>query len=165
MGRVASYQPGDHVHVASFGKGIVREVRNHGRYLVEVKGRAMEVADSQLSLVDASARTKSIGRGGASAFANAAADRSGPPEVSERRASDGGTVTLDLHGHTVEEALDALDACLNDALLAGVSEIRVIHGKSGGRIRAAVHRRLGQLPSVRAFRIDAANVGVTIAVL
>ena len=32
------FEPGDHVHVAAFGKGVVREVRNGGRYLVDETG-------------------------------------------------------------------------------------------------------------------------------
>lgn len=66
---------------------------------------------------------------------------------------------------TVDEAVAALDAVVNDAVLAGHAEVRVIHGRSGGRLRAAVHARLKQLSVVRAFRIDPANEGVTIATL
>ena len=33
-----AFQAGDPVHVALFGKGTVREARNGGRYLVDVKG-------------------------------------------------------------------------------------------------------------------------------
>jgi DNA mismatch repair protein MutS2 len=72
------------------------------------------------------------------------------------------TFSVDLHGLTTVEALDALDAFLNDALLAAATEARVIHGRSGGVVRAAVHARLSQLTSVRSFRIDPRNAGVTI---
>src|SRR5213083_1168779 len=67
---------------------------------------------------------------------------------------------LDLHGHTVEEAIAALDAFINDALLASASEVRVIHGRSGGRVKQAVHARLRELP-VRSVRLDPRNPGVT----
>jgi DNA mismatch repair protein MutS2 len=66
---------------------------------------------------------------------------------------------------TVEEAVTALDTFLNDALLAGHADVRVIHGRSGGRLKAAVHARLKQLVAVRAFRLDPANAGVTIVTL
>jgi DNA mismatch repair protein MutS2 len=66
---------------------------------------------------------------------------------------------------TVEEAVAALDTFLNDALLAGHAEVRVIHGRGGGRLKAAVHARLKQLSVVRAIRLDPANPGVTIATL
>ncbi len=158
---MADYQPGDHVHVAQFGKGLVREVRNHGRYLVEVKGRSMEVAASQLSRLDGKRTHRASrysGRGGSS-------DRPTTIESSDAADVPGGVVTLDLHRHTVEEALEALEKCLNEALLAGASEIRVIHGKSGGRVKAAVHRRLQELPVTRHFRLDPHNAGVTLVTL
>lgn len=45
------FAPGDEVHVAGLGKGVVREVRNGGRYLVELKGRSVVTAEAQLSAV------------------------------------------------------------------------------------------------------------------
>ena len=70
--------------------------------------------------------------------------------------------SLDLHGKTVVEAMAELDEFLNDALLASLPEVRVIHGRSGGRIRSAVHARLRQLPPVRSFGVDPRNPGVTL---
>ncbi len=137
---------GDLVHVAGFGTGIVREVRNAGRCLVEIKGRAMVVREQQLAPATPK-RSRGTGT---------------PPTQTHAQDSPAHAAsTLDLHGFTVEEALDALDRFLNDALLAGVEEARVIHGISGGRIKAAVHRRLKQLASVRGFRVDPSNPGVT----
>lgn len=73
--------------------------------------------------------------------------------------------SLDLHGMTVDEALAALDAFLNDALLAGYAEVHVIHGRSGGRLKNAVRARLGEISAVRGFRLDPANPGVTVVAL
>ena len=36
-----TFDPGDPVHVAALGTGIVREARTGGRYLVETKGRSI----------------------------------------------------------------------------------------------------------------------------
>jgi dsDNA-specific endonuclease/ATPase MutS2 len=47
-------------------------------------------------------------------------------------------------------------------MLAGLESVRVIHGRSGGRLKAAVHARLRELPSIAGFRIDPVNAGVTI---
>jgi len=69
---------------------------------------------------------------------------------------------VDFHGLTVEQALDRVLQALNKALLADLSELRLIHGRSGGRIRAALHRRLRETPSVRSFQLDPKNEGVTI---
>jgi DNA mismatch repair protein MutS2 len=146
-----AFNPGDEVHVATFGKGVVREVRNGGRYLVEVKGRSILVAGSQLTAAEQRKQPKkSIG-------ATAAV----PEHLARRHAA----ASLDLHGMTVEEAIAALDAFLNDAILAGLPEVRVIHGRSGGRLKAAVHGRLKLLPPVRGFRVDATNPGLTIVTL
>ena len=50
----------------------------------------------------------------------------------------------------IDEALDA-------ALLAGHTELRFIHGRSGGRLRGALHARLRVIPAVRGFRLDPAT--------
>ena len=148
---MTTFVAGDRVHVATLGTGIVREARNGGRYLIELKGRSMVVAGSQLEPAP-----------------ERAADKRQP---TKRTATDPalGTSTrsrsLDLHGKTVLEALDALDSFLNDALLEGVDDVRVIHGRSGGKLKAAVHGRLAELTSVRAFRLVPSNPGVTIVKL
>lgn len=87
--------------------------------------------------------------------------RAAPPPLPTRSPA-GVPSSLDLHGMTVEQATTALDSFLNDAILAALPEVRVIHGRSGGRIKAAVHKRLRELPPVRSFRVDVANPGVTI---
>jgi DNA mismatch repair protein MutS2 len=149
---MTTFVAGDRVHVATLGTGVVREVRNGGRYLIELKGRSMVVAGSQLE--PAPER-------------RAAKHQEKKPHPERRGATDSAAVipvpsrVLDLHGKTVLEALDALDSFLNDALLEGCDDVQVIHGRSGGKVKAAVHGRLRQLPSVRAFRLDPTNAGVT----
>ena len=144
-----AFAPGDEVHLTALGTGIVREVRNGGRYLVEVKGRAIVAVESQLTAVDQKKRRQKS----ANSPSNGVTDTPSSAYVS---------TSLDLHGMTVEEALAALDSFLNDALLAGAAEARVIHGRSGGRLKAAVHARLKQLAVARSVRVDPTNPGVTI---
>jgi DNA mismatch repair protein MutS2 len=148
-----TFAPGDAVHVAALGKGVVREVRNGGRYLIDLKGRSVVATADQLTAVS--------GRKARGTRADV------PPEGDRASAATRSyaSTSLDLHGMMVEEAVGALDAFLNDALLAGHAEVQVIHGRSGGRLKAAVHARLKQLPVVRAFRLDPANAGVTIVTL
>jgi dsDNA-specific endonuclease/ATPase MutS2 len=43
--------------------------------------------------------------------------------------------------------------------------VRFIHGRSGGRLRGALHGRLRQIAAVREFRLDPRNPGVTIVSL
>ena len=153
---MTTFVAGDRVHVATLGTGIVREARNGGRYLIELKGRSMVVAGSQLEPAPERRAAK-----------HRAAERQ-PTKTSGTDPAPGTSTrsrSLDLHGKTVPEALDALDSFLNDALLDGADEVRVIHGRSGGKVKAAVHGRLAKFPSVRAFRLDPANPGVTIVKL
>src|SRR5712671_155030 len=101
------------------GKGVVREVRNNGRLLVEVKGRALIVTERDVTVADAGQRPRPE--------RVAAQGRSKPSiKTSQRTAS----VEIDLHGLTVEEALERVQQALNDALLADLAELRLIHGRS-----------------------------------
>lgn len=148
-------EPGDLVDTP-FGKGLVREVRNGGRVMVEVRGRAMEFESGQVSHAQPpklrARRRERRARGQDAQPADWSSPRGLPTEV-------------DLHGLTVAEALVKAELALNDALLANLPELRLIHGRSGGRIRGALHRWLGGVAAVRGFRIDPRNPGTTIVQL
>ena len=146
--------PGDAVHVAALGKAVVLEVRQRGRYLVELKGRPVLVTETQLS-------PRGSTNSSAAPRPTEAADT-----ISATGASRAGvSASIDLHGMTVDEAVAAVDVFLNDAMLASIEEVRIIHGRSGGRLRGAVHARLRRIVSVRGFRLDPRNPGVTIVTL
>ena len=145
-----AFAPGDAIHVKAIGKGIVREVRNGGRYLVEVNGRSIVTTGDQLT-AEVSAR-KPAGR--------KAAPVKRASHVYEP--SSEATRSLDLHGLTVEESVEVVGAFLNDALLAGVAEVRIIHGRSGGRLKASLHAQLKRIASIRGYAVDPRNAGVTI---
>ncbi len=57
-----------------------------------------------------------------------------------------------MHGLRVEEMLPRLDQFLSDAMLAGVPEVRIIHGHGTGALRKAIHHRLSVL-GIRQFRL------------
>lgn len=140
------FEAGDHVHTP-LGKGVVREVRNSGRVMVDVGGRSLVLAEDQLTPIEpAKVRARQPAR-------LEAADLTGPAA---------GVSEVDLHGLTVDEALGHIDRELNAALLRGDAQLRFIHGRSGGRIRGALHARLKAIPSIRGFRLDPRNAGVTI---
>ena len=148
------FTPGDTVQTR-FGKGVVREIRNGDRLTVDVGGRVLVVAETEISFLE-SARKRS--------GTSVVSDR-GSARIRRSRETRAVSAEIDLHGLTVEEALDRVDQALSDALLADLSELRLIHGRSGGRIRAALHRRLRESSSVRKFRLDPRNEGVTIVTL
>lgn len=72
---------------------------------------------------------------------------------------------INLLGKTVDEALPALDKYLDDAYLAHLPSVRVVHGKGTGALRSAVHNHLKRLKYVKEFRLGEygeGDAGVTI---
>ena len=76
--------------------------------------------------------------------------------------------SLNLRGDTVEEALDKLDKYLDDALLAGLEEVIIVHGKGTGTLKNAVVEFLRDYPHVANFRpgrLNEGGDGVTVVTL
>jgi DNA mismatch repair protein MutS2 len=143
-----AFAAGDFVHVKLIGKGIVREVRNAGRYLVDISGRLVVTSEDQMTAHDASPqKTKR------------------PVRKQVYELPDGPAASIDLHGLTVEEAMEKVTTFLDHALRSGASEAHVIHGRSSGKIKAALHAQLKRIPSIRGFGVDPRNPGVTIVEL
>jgi len=75
---------------------------------------------------------------------------------------------LHLRHLTVDEALFRLDQYLNDAFMAGLLSVRIVHGKGTGTLRQAVHEVLAKHPLVKSFRpgdYGEGDYGVTIVEL
>ncbi len=66
---------------------------------------------------------------------------------------------LDLRGLTVEDALARLDRYLDEALLAGLPWVRIIHGKGTGALRRALHDALRRHPLVVEFALAGEGEG------
>ena len=60
--------------------------------------------------------------------------------------------SLDLRGARVDEALEALGRYLDDASLAGLEQVIIIHGLGTGALRDAVRTQASSHPLVRDFR-------------
>lgn len=75
---------------------------------------------------------------------------------------------ISLRRLTVEEALWRLDQYLYDAFMAGLSSVRIVHGKGTGKLRRAVHDLLVRHPLVRSYRLGdygEGDYGVTVVEL
>ena len=75
---------------------------------------------------------------------------------------------INLLGRTVDEAIAELDKYLDDASLAHLSSVRIVHGKGTGALRAGIHKYLKRQKHVKSFRLGAfgeGDAGVTIAEL
>ncbi len=72
---------------------------------------------------------------------------------------------INLLGRTVDEAIAELDKYLDDAYLAHLPSVRVVHGKGTGALRSAIHSHLKRLKYVKEFRLGEygeGDAGVTI---
>ena len=75
---------------------------------------------------------------------------------------------INLLGMTVDEAIPVLDKYLDDAVLAHLGQVRVVHGKGTGALRAGIHKHLKRVRSVKEFHLaeyGEGDAGVTIVVL
>lgn len=146
---------GDRVHVPRLrGKGKVVDILDGGKKVtVEVEGLRFTLATAELEA------------------------GSGQPEAEEtqvmvsRPRVTGRTPTeIVLVGSRVDEALDKLDLFLNQAMLANMEEVRVVHGFGTGQLRRGIHEWLRTQRSVARFRLgkheeDPGGAGVTIVTL
>ena len=66
---------------------------------------------------------------------------------------------INLIGLVVEEAIERVDKFVDDAVLAGHSEVRIIHGHGTGRLKRAVRAFLSKSPHVAAHRPGGPNEG------
>jgi DNA mismatch repair protein MutS2 len=91
---------------------------------------------------------------GASASGNGSGVGQAGTNVAELRLSRARSVpmSLDLRGARVDEALAALDRYLEDASLAGLAKVTVIHGLGTGALRDAVRTDSAAHPLVRQVR-------------
>ena len=148
-------QKGDSVQILSMGlKGIVSTLPDHkGNLFVQCGIIRSQVNISDLALVKEDA----------------------PVNVPSFRQSQTGKIKMskslnvspeiNLLGKTVDEALAELDKYLDDAYLAHLSTVRVVHGKGTGALRSAVHSHLKRIKYVKSFRLGEygeGDAGVTI---
>lgn len=69
---------------------------------------------------------------------------------------------IDLHGLTVDQALDQLDRYINDCLLdEKIFKVEIIHGLGTGKIKKAVLDYLAKHPSFKIIDHQPLNLGVT----
>jgi DNA mismatch repair protein MutS2 len=77
-------------------------------------------------------------------------------------------VEMNIIGRTTDEARDLLEKYLDDAFLAGLTSVRIIHGKGTGALRRAVEELLSAHPLVAEHRPGASSeggAGATVATL
>ncbi len=72
---------------------------------------------------------------------------------------------IDIRGTNVEEAIYVVDKYLDDASLARLQNVRIIHGKGTGLLRQGLHAHFRKHPHVKSFKVGEFNeggIGVTV---
>lgn len=144
------FKIGDIVTVVQFKRdGIILEVLKDGQYKVTLGNLPLTVSENQIILNED--RKRGNARTQEKAFSVERADRYSDQEREE----------LDLHGKTVLEALDAVEAKLNRAILANIHRVKLVHGLGTGRLKEAIHEYLSHSSIVSTYKLDEWNPGVT----
>ena len=151
--RARSRSGGWEGRIAAIDKGGTRATLEAGGMRVSVAVVDLELA---VSVPGGDAGT---GAGTSGAWSSSAGRGSGPrgeegSGISTLRLSRARTVasSLDLRGARVDEALDALGRYLDDASLAGLEQVLIIHGLGTGALRDAVRSQAAGHPLVKSFR-------------
>lgn len=90
--------------------------------------------------------------------------RSGTAVLRQQQA----TTELNVIGQTVDEATVTVGRFIDQAILAGISPVRIVHGKGTGALRAGIQQYLKHLPQVKHYEIaglDEGGAGATIVYL
>lgn len=66
---------------------------------------------------------------------------------------------LDLRGKMLDEAIEIVDKYLDDASIAGMGEVTLIHGKGTGALRAGLQQHLKHHPHIKSFRLGKLGEG------
>ena len=148
-GAAAELAPGQRVRLPGGATGEVAEVKD-GRVLVEVGTLRMELPAVELASIGAALAERGIRRSRARRWSGSA-----PAPRAE----------VDLRGLRVEEVELALGRALDAAVVGELTELRIIHGKGTGAVRARVQELLEGDRRVKAFRLGAhgeGGAGVTV---
>ena len=60
---------------------------------------------------------------------------------------------VDLRGMSVDEGVMEVDKAIDSAVLQNLSEIRAVHGKGTGALRAGLHQHFKRHPNIKSFRL------------
>jgi DNA mismatch repair protein MutS2 len=133
---------GDKVRLRSFGSvGIVDQIKD-GVAEVRVKSLRFRERVDQLELVEESTPKPQPGK-------LEKLQRSAKAEI--HLAEQNARSELNVIGQTTDEAVDAVDKFLDEASLASLSQVRIVHGHGTGALRRAIAGLLDGHPHVARF--------------
>lgn len=160
---------GDGVKVLSMNlKGTVSTLPNaRGDLYVQMGILRSLVNIKDLELLDEKEISASFGDGASVSYGGKPQNRGKGSGSSQIKVSKSATISTEVNliGMTVDEAMPVMEKYLDDAYLAHLPNVRVVHGRGTGALKNACHKRLRQLKYVKSFRLGEfgeGDSGVTI---
>ena len=135
-------QAGDTVEVVSFG----------------IKGTVLAIEDNEVLVQAGSLRTRVL-LGDVQLIHHNEPVQTAAAQVSLPSRGSSPGMQIDIRGHTVEDALESLDRYLDNAAMAGLPWVRIVHGKGTGRLRREVRRFIESHPLVSSHETAALTEG------
>lgn len=143
-------EPKSKVFVKSLKQeGVILEKRPNGLYKIAIGAMQVERPEKDLKFLEKGA-SESKAKKQDHSF-----EKLSPHEKKRAEAP------LDLHGFRVDEAIKALAQKLDEAILADVDRVAIIHGLGTGALLTAVHDFLKAQPTVKNFKVEQGNPGTT----
>ena len=126
--------------------------------VVEIKGKKAVVESNSLRMTIPLERLTATAKQKLPTERNAASGpRSLYGDVNEKRANF--NPPLDLRGRRADEAIDLLHRFLDDALLLGEKEVRILHGKGYGILMSVIREQLHAAREVKRYRPERVELG------
>ncbi|MEN6636034.1 MAG: endonuclease MutS2 [Clostridiaceae bacterium] len=148
----ASVHPGERVKLITLGQEatVLKPVDAKGEVLVQAGVMKLSVSINDIRPVEQKKKPQQT---------------SAKVSISQDR---GSALSIDLRGNMVDDACLELDRFIDNALITGVHEFYVVHGKGTGALRTGVQQYLKNHPRVKTYRIGAygeGDAGVTVVTL
>jgi DNA mismatch repair protein MutS2 len=144
----ARLQPGARIRVRGFNKAVILRRLDGSSAEIEAGPLRMKVAVDEI-----------VGIEGAAPLAASGPAASGGVSVRSRGGEGAPTEEINLIGSTVEEATERVDKFLDDAALAHISRVRIIHGHGTGALRKGLGEFLKTHPLVAKQSFEAEDRG------
>ncbi len=142
-------QPGARIRVRGFNKPVIFRRLDGSSAEIEAGPLRMKVAVDEIVGIE----------GAAAPLAGSLPGASGGVSVRSRGGEGAASEEINLIGSTVEEATERVDKFLDDAALAHISRVRIIHGHGTGALRKGLGEFLRTHPLVAKQSFEAEDRG------
>ena len=134
------------------------------RIQVDMNGLTVTVKEKDLLAATREEASALLRKENPTPMSNRQRKRSGMAVIRQQQAS----TELNIIGKTVDEAVIEVGRFIDQAILAGLNSVRIVHGKGTGALRAGVHDYLRTLPNIKSYdlaSLDEGGAGATTVIL